>query len=181
MQFENQIYIFNTNGKIIVPEKEIEDTCHDPDHLPLTRDHLELDIPTLKRIIEIITVCNTRINKSQLNFNVKTIEAPSISSKECFIMGEKITRERLAVDLISEVGPGGEYLTHNHTFQNFRNEFYPPIIEERSNFTSWQKNGALSIEKRANLKWKEILENFTEPRLPGDVERDLRKFVDRNK
>jgi trimethylamine--corrinoid protein Co-methyltransferase len=96
-------------------------------------------------------------------------------------MGEKITQERLAVDLISEVGPGGEYLTHPHTFQSFRSEFYQPTIEERSNFSNWQKNGALSIEKRANTKWKEILENYTEPELPADIERDLRKFVDQNK
>ena len=96
-------------------------------------------------------------------------------------MGPKITPERLAVDLIGEVGPGGEYLTHAHTFRNFRNEFYQPIIEERGNFGSWQKNGALSIEKRANMKWKEILENYTEPQLPADIERDLRNFVDKNK
>lgn len=96
-------------------------------------------------------------------------------------MGENITEERLAVDLISEVGPGGEYLTHEHTFRNFRSEFYQPIIEERSNFGNWQKNGALSIDKKANAKWKEILDNYTEPGLPGDVERDLRRFVDRMK
>jgi trimethylamine--corrinoid protein Co-methyltransferase len=96
-------------------------------------------------------------------------------------MGEKITPERLAVDLIGEVGPGGEYLTHTNTFRNFRSEFYQPIIEERGNFSSWQKDGALSIEKRANTKWKEILQNYTKPALPADIERDLKKFVDRNK
>ena len=95
--------------------------------------------------------------------------------------GENITEERLAVDLISEVGPGGEYLTNEHTFRNFRTEFYQPILADRSNFGTWQKNGALSIEKRANAKWKEILANYTEPELPGDLERDLRKFVDRKK
>jgi trimethylamine--corrinoid protein Co-methyltransferase len=92
--------------------------------------------------------------------------------------GENISEERLAVDLISKVGPGGEYLTDEHTLRNFRSEFYQPVIEERSNFGTWQKRGALSIEKRANAKWKEILENYTEPELPGDIERDLRKFVD---
>ncbi len=95
--------------------------------------------------------------------------------------GEDITEERLAVDLISEVGPGGEYLTNAHTFRNFRNEFYQPVIEERSNFSTWQKSGARSIEQKANAKWKEILENYTEPELPADLERDLRKFVDRKK
>jgi trimethylamine--corrinoid protein Co-methyltransferase len=95
--------------------------------------------------------------------------------------GENITKERLAVDLIREVGPGGEYLTNEHTFRNFRSEFYQPIIADRGNYGTWQKNGALSIEKRANSKWKEILANYTEPELPGDLERDLRKFVDRIK
>lgn len=93
--------------------------------------------------------------------------------------GENITEERLAVDLIGEVGPGGEYLTNEHTFRNFRREFYQPILDGRSNFSTWQKSGALPIERRANAKWKEILANYTEPELPADVERDLRKFVDR--
>jgi len=94
------------------------------------------------------------------------------------LRGESATDERLAVDLISRVGPGGEYLTNTHTFQNFRKELYQPIIEERSNFANWVKSGALARENKANAKWKEILENYTEPKLPKDIERDLRKLVD---
>ncbi|UCD80315.1 MAG: trimethylamine methyltransferase family protein, partial [Desulfobacterales bacterium] len=93
--------------------------------------------------------------------------------------GEHITDERLAVDLICRVGPGGEYLTQNHTFRNFRSELYQPAIEERSSFAAWHKGGALTMEKRANAKWKEILANYTEPELPQGLERDLRKYVDK--
>lgn len=95
--------------------------------------------------------------------------------------GERITEERLAVDLIGRVGPGGEYLTNEHTFQHFRSEFYQPLIEERSNYATWQKGGAQTIERRANAKWKETLANYTEPGLTADIERDLRKFVDSKK
>jgi len=95
--------------------------------------------------------------------------------------GENITEERLAVDLISEVGPGGEYLTSEHTFRNFRSEFYQPVLADRSNFATWRKDGALSSDKRANTRWKKILADYTEPELPADIERDLRKFVDRLK
>ena len=94
------------------------------------------------------------------------------------LRGEYLTDERLAVDLICGVGPGGEYLTNTHTFTNFRKELYQPIIEERSNFSNWVKSGALSIENKANAKWKAILENYVEPELPKDLERDLRKYVD---
>ena len=95
------------------------------------------------------------------------------------LRGENATDERLAANLISQVGPGGEYLTNAHTFHNFRKELYQPIIEERSNFGNWVKSGALPIENRANAKWKEILANYTEPELPKDLERNLRNYVDR--
>ena len=95
--------------------------------------------------------------------------------------GENATEDRLAVDVIRRVGPGGDYLTDEHTFRNCRNEFYQPTLEERSNFATWQRNGALSIEKRANTKWKEILDNYTEPELPRGIEKDLKKFVDQKK
>jgi trimethylamine--corrinoid protein Co-methyltransferase len=93
--------------------------------------------------------------------------------------GEDITEDRLGLDLIEAVGPGGEYLTQNHTFRNFRSEFYRPAIEERGNFAGWQSNGGLAMEQRANSRWKEILANFTEPGLPGEVDRDLRNYIDK--
>ncbi len=34
--------------------------------------------------------------------------------------GEEIRPEKLALDIIDQVGPGGEYLTNMHTFQNFK-------------------------------------------------------------
>ncbi len=92
--------------------------------------------------------------------------------------GEEISAGKLAVDVIREVGPGGEYLTRMHTFRNFRKEFYAPQIEERENFANWQRKGSLSMEQRANRKWKEILEKYEEPKLPAEIDRALRKYID---
>ena len=132
---------------------------------------------------------------SGINFMLHSagiLESYMVASYEKFILddeicgmckrilrGEHLTDERLAVDLIGRIGPGGEYLTNTHTFQNFRNELYQPLIEERSNFGNWVRSGALPIENKANARWKEILANYVEPELPEDIERDLRKFVDR--
>ena len=93
--------------------------------------------------------------------------------------GEEITAEKLAVDVIRQVGPGGEYLTQMHTFQNFRKEFYAPILEDRENFTNWTKKGRLTMEQRANRKWKEILEKYEEPRLPAEVDKALRAYIEK--
>jgi len=88
--------------------------------------------------------------------------------------GENITAEKLAMDVIRDVGPGGEYLTHMHTFKHFKQEFYTPIMEERDNFTSWHNNGGLTMEQRANAKYKEMLETYEKP----DMDQDIRKNLD---
>ena len=92
--------------------------------------------------------------------------------------GETITQDRLALDVIKEVGPGGEYLTNMHTFKNFKKEFYAPILEERDNFKNWEKKGSLSMEQRANAKWKELLANYEEPSLPPESDKALRSYID---
>ncbi len=119
------------------------------------------------------------------------LESYMLTSYEKFIMddeicgmckrikrGEQATPERLAFDVIRQVGPGGEYLTHMHTFENCRKEFYPPVLEQRDNFDTWSKKGGLSMEKAANAKWKKILETFQEPALPEPERKALEQYME---
>lgn len=92
-------------------------------------------------------------------------------------LGEQITAEKLAVDVIKEVGPGGEFLTNMHTFKHFKQELYAPILEERDNFDSWNSKGGLTMEQRANAKYKEILENYEEPDMDDAVRKDLDAYI----
>jgi len=93
--------------------------------------------------------------------------------------GERADDDRLAFELIRQVGPGGEYLTQNHTFQNFRRELYTNVLEEKDSFENWKLKGALSIDRRANRKWKEILEAYKEPGLPEETGKALRRYMAR--
>ncbi|MBF0234393.1 MAG: trimethylamine methyltransferase family protein [Desulfamplus sp.] len=92
--------------------------------------------------------------------------------------GENITSDKLAVDVIKQVGPGGEFLTNMHTFKHFKKELYSPILEEKDNFANWNSKGAVSIEKRANAKWKELLEKYQEPSLPLESEKALKSYIE---
>jgi trimethylamine--corrinoid protein Co-methyltransferase len=92
--------------------------------------------------------------------------------------GEEITAEKLAADVINEVGPGGEFLTHRHTFKNFKTEFYAPLMEERDNFDGWSSQGSLSMEQRANAKYKEMLENYEKPDMDDAVRKNLDKYME---
>jgi trimethylamine--corrinoid protein Co-methyltransferase len=91
--------------------------------------------------------------------------------------GEAITADKLAVDVIGQVGSGGEYLTHPHTFAHFKKEFYSPIMEERDNFTSWTKKGGLTMEQRANATYKTLLEQYKVPEMDGAVRKDLYAYM----
>ncbi|MCF8091847.1 MAG: trimethylamine methyltransferase family protein [Desulfotignum sp.] len=91
--------------------------------------------------------------------------------------GEEIIAEKLALDVIDQVGPGGEYLTNRHTFQYFRAELYSPLMEERRNFDAWTARGSLSMEQQANAKYKEILKNFEPPDMDPSIRRDLDRYM----
>jgi len=119
------------------------------------------------------------------------LEGYMVSSYEKFVLddeicgmckrikgGERADEDRLAFDLIRQVGPGGEYLTQKHTFQNFRKEIYANLLEEKDSYANWQQKGALSIDRRANQKWKEILKAYQEPQLPAETDKALRRYIE---
>jgi trimethylamine--corrinoid protein Co-methyltransferase len=92
--------------------------------------------------------------------------------------GEDLSPEKLAVDVINQVGPGGEYLTNMHTFKHFKEEIYSPILEEKDNFDAWLSKGSQSMETRANEKYKEILDRYEPPRMDESIKKDLDRYME---
>jgi trimethylamine--corrinoid protein Co-methyltransferase len=91
--------------------------------------------------------------------------------------GIEVSKESLALDVIEEAGPGGQFLDKDHTFEHCRNEFYFSRLSDRSPYESWVKAGAHSIEEVANQKWKTILEDYQQPDWPDSVDKDLRNYI----
>ena len=93
--------------------------------------------------------------------------------------GETADPEKLALEVITQVGPGGEYLTRRHTFQNFRKEFYAPLLEQKESYESWKKKGGETIEQRAARKWKETLQAYQEPDIPEGILGELKRYIEK--
>jgi trimethylamine--corrinoid protein Co-methyltransferase len=68
-----------------------------------------------------------------------------------------VDEDSLALKTMKEVGPGGTFLTHSHTFENFRRELWMPKLLERRNWESWEKDGGLDIIKVAEKKVLDML------------------------
>ncbi len=93
--------------------------------------------------------------------------------------GIRIDDEHLAADVISEVGPGGEFVSHVHTFQNFRNLSAPnPKIIDRSNYDAWMANGGKDIVERSYEVAIDMIETAkVKNPLPDNIKKGLRDIV----
>jgi trimethylamine--corrinoid protein Co-methyltransferase len=94
------------------------------------------------------------------------------------LRGIEVTPETLAVDVMREIGPGGEYLTHEHTMNNFKSELWEAKLGNRATREQWEKQGALDIQARAREQYKKILATHQPKPLEPEVRKKLQDIVD---
>jgi len=73
------------------------------------------------------------------------------------LRGIEVTDDTIALDLMLEVGPGGDYLGQEHTVKHMRSEFAPCTISDRERREEWEASGAKDASRRANEEAKRIL------------------------
>jgi len=88
-----------------------------------------------------------------------------------------VTDDTLALNVIKEVGHGGSFLAHTHTFSNFRKELWMPELLERRNWDSWAKDGSRDIFEVAEERVLEMLEAEPTNRLSPDTEAKIDNIV----
>jgi len=91
--------------------------------------------------------------------------------------GVEVNEETMALDLIDEIGPGGEYLTSEHTLRHFKENWYPDLIS-RVPYERWEKEDKRDLGTRAREGAKHILENHTPQPLEKKLKAELRKIVE---
>jgi len=93
------------------------------------------------------------------------------------VRGITVNDEEMALEVIKSVGPGGEFISHEHTFQNFRKLSAPKLLD-RHNREGWIANGSKDIVEKSYEKAREILETFKPEPLPENIQKQLRDIVE---
>ena len=93
------------------------------------------------------------------------------------LQGVKINQETLGIDVIDKVGPGGEYLTEEHTLRYLRTEHFMGRLLNRAGFEGWMNRGRKEIQTRAHEAVKHILLTHTPEPLDKKMEEELIKIV----
>lgn len=85
-----------------------------------------------------------------------------------FMAGINFSPEDLAVDVIREVGPGGTYLSTEHTVRHFR-EFWRPRWFDHETYETWAAKGSRTCEERLRDAARQILADQEVEPLPAPV------------
>jgi trimethylamine--corrinoid protein Co-methyltransferase len=92
--------------------------------------------------------------------------------------GVVVNDETLGLDVIEELGPTGDYLSHDHTLRHFREPYYSKLAD-KGTYSQWLDRGATSMEERAAEEVDRILEAHELQPLPPSVVQDIKKIVQR--
>jgi trimethylamine--corrinoid protein Co-methyltransferase len=84
-----------------------------------------------------------------------------------------------ALQAVRDIGPGGHYLGHPHTLENFQRAFFMPEMFDNNSIEQWQAEGSVEITERALRHARALLADYEEPKLDADVDEALRDYIAR--
>lgn len=84
-----------------------------------------------------------------------------------------------ALSAIRDIGPGGHYLGHAHTLENFERAFFMPTLFDNNSFEQWQAEGAKDVTERALSLARQMLNEYEEPKLDVAVNDALLDYIAR--
>lgn len=91
----------------------------------------------------------------------------------------QVDDETLALNVVEELGPTGDYLAHEHTYQHFREPYYSELADKRQ-YDDWMEHGGTTMEQRAAERVDALLKSHEPEPLPGDVQQALQEIVQRD-
>jgi len=91
------------------------------------------------------------------------------------LAGIKVNEDTLGFDVIEKVGPGGHFVTEDHTVEHMMDEFFYPNLSVRCNFDIWEEKGRPDMLSHANDSVQKILEKGKEGILDLDTISEIKK------
>ncbi|MDB9788498.1 trimethylamine methyltransferase family protein [Candidatus Thioglobus sp.] len=107
------------------------------------------------------------------------LDAEMNQMMEAFLQPAIVNKDTLGVEAIAEVGPANHFFAAQQTLDRYETEHYNPMLSDWRNFESWRDAGSETATQRANKIWKQLLEEYEEPKLKPEVEEGLSAFVDK--
>ena len=93
--------------------------------------------------------------------------------------GFEINEDTLAVDLINQIGPGGNYLDHEHTFSHYHHELWMPSIWTGVINNGWEFGGRKVDLDYAREIYEDVMANYHPRGIGEKTEEELMRIIRR--
>jgi trimethylamine--corrinoid protein Co-methyltransferase len=84
-----------------------------------------------------------------------------------------------ALAAVRDIGPGGHYLGHPHTQENFQRAFFMPKLFDNNSYEQWLAEGSVDTTERALNYARQLLSEYQEPKLDEAVNEELLDYIAR--
>ncbi len=88
--------------------------------------------------------------------------------------GMEFSEDNLALDLISEVGPGGAFIDHTHTLERMKTTAFLPFVADRDDRQQWMEKGSKDSQAHAMEVARNILTSENPAAFPPEVDARVR-------
>lgn len=116
-----------------------------------------------------------------VSYEKLVIDADYLGSLHRFVKGVSIEPDQFTTDSFEEVGPGGHFFGAAHTLDHYENAFYESDLFTTPAYEQWLEEGSLDITRRANAKWKKMLDEYEKPDLDPGIDEELQAFIAQRK
>jgi trimethylamine--corrinoid protein Co-methyltransferase len=134
-------------------------------------------------------ILTTALSGANLVHDVGYMESGLTCSYEMIVIGDevisfvrrlmagiRISRETLALDVLHQLGPGGDFLGTDHTARHFREVWYPRVLDRRA-YESWVDAGRPTAVKTARQVAREAIATHRPVPLPPEASDALQAII----
>jgi trimethylamine--corrinoid protein Co-methyltransferase len=112
---------------------------------------------------------------NSISYEQYVIDNEIIGMIHRMLSGIKVNQDTMAFDVIENVGPGGNFVTEDHTIDHMMDEFFYPSLSVRSNFDIWEERGRPDMLSRAKTKVLDVFEEIKESLLDHDTIAEIKE------
>lgn len=125
----------------------------------------------------ILHSCGVMNSFNTLSYEKYLLDEQNIEMIRKIVNGMKIFTGDKELENISDVGPGGQYISEEHTMEYMYSELYTTRLFNKMGYPSWVKEGKKDAARLAGEKIEERLESFEYPDITKEQESVLREYI----
>jgi len=113
-----------------------------------------------------------------VSFEQYVIDNEIIGMAKRMQRGFEVNSETLALDVVKQVGPGGNFMAQEHTLRHMRSELFQPILSDRDGWEKWSAAGSPDTRARARKLVGDYLKNHEPRGLTPAKEKEILNTID---